>query len=197
MERERISRDLHDSIGAYANAVLYNTELLEKENALTQRTALMSDLKFASKDIITALRETIWALKKDNYTAEDCLLRIKNFVQPLSRYYTHIQFTVSGEAPAMDLHYTKALNLVRIVQEAVTNSLKHATPAHIGITSIEWEGKWELVVSDDGKGFDHESVQEKEQGNGLANMKQRALDSGLGFTFSSETGNGTRVCIIV
>jgi len=99
MERERISRDLHDSIGAYANAVLYNTELLEKESALDERSALMSDLKFASKDIITSLRETIWALKKDSYSAEECLLRIKNFVQPLSRYYSHIQFNVTGDAP--------------------------------------------------------------------------------------------------
>jgi len=198
MERERISRDLHDSIGAYANAVLYSTELLEKENVPGERSVLMSDLKFASKDIITSLRETIWALKKDNYTAEDCLLRIKNFVQSLSRYYTKIQFSVTGDAPpVMNLHYTKALNLVRIVQEAVTNSLKHAEPKHISITSIEWEGKWELVVADDGKGFDHEGAQETEQGNGLSNMKQRAIDSELGFTLSSETGNGTRVCIIV
>ena len=60
----------------------------------------MKDLKFASKDIITSLRETIWALKKDNYTAEDCLLRIKNFIQPFARYYPHIKFTVEGEAPA-------------------------------------------------------------------------------------------------
>ena len=66
LERERISRDLHDSIGAYANAVLYNTELLQKENDIDQKTVLMNDLKFASKDIITSLRETVWALKKEN-----------------------------------------------------------------------------------------------------------------------------------
>ncbi|MEO6541685.1 MAG: ATP-binding protein, partial [Ferruginibacter sp.] len=198
LERERISRDLHDSIGAYANAVLYSTELLEKENALDERSALMSDLKFASKDIITSLRETIWALKKDNYTAEECLLRIKNFVQSLSRYYTQIQFSVTGDAPAaMNLHYTKALNLVRIVQEAVTNSLKHAASKHISITSSEQNGKWELTVADDGKGFNYETAKDLEQGNGLTNMKQRATDSGLGFSLEAEPGKGTGIHITV
>jgi len=197
-ERERISRDLHDSIGAYANAVLYNTELLEKENAPDERNALMSDLKFASKDIITSLRETIWALKKDNYSAEDCLLRIKNFIQPLSRYYPHIEFNVTGDAPAaMNLHYTKALNVVRIVQEAVTNSLKHASPKHINISSNEKGQKWELIVADDGKGFNYDAAKGSEQGNGLANMKQRATESALELSIMSTPTSGTSVRMLV
>lgn len=64
LERERISRDLHDSIGAYANAVLYKSELLQQEENVNERNDLIKDLRFASKDIITSLRETIWALKK-------------------------------------------------------------------------------------------------------------------------------------
>ena len=178
--------------------MLYISELLEHLNALDERAALMSDLKFASKDIITSLRETIWALKKDSYTAEDCLLRIKNFVQPLSRYYANIQFNISGDAPAsMDLHYTKALNLVRIVQEAVTNSIKHGNARHISITSSQTEGKWQLAVVDDGKGFNYESMKEMEQGNGLQNMRQRAADSGFGFSILSEPAKGTSIKISV
>lgn len=173
MERERISLDLHDSIGAYANAVLYNTELLEKQDGPKQKDELMKDLKFASKDIITSLRATIWALKKDNYTPEDCLLRIRNFVQPFNRYYPHIQFKVEGEASSQrQLHYTKALNVVRIVQEAITNSIKHAAATNIIITSNEKEGRWELTVSDDGKGFNEQTIKSEEQGNGLNNMKK-------------------------
>ncbi|MBK7434894.1 MAG: hypothetical protein IPI66_14030 [Chitinophagaceae bacterium] len=82
LERERISRDLHDNIGAYANAVLYNTELLQKEDAPGERHALMNDLKFASKDIIAALRETIWALKKTVIQQRRGLVEDKEF-QPV------------------------------------------------------------------------------------------------------------------
>ena len=126
-ERERISRDLHDSLGVYANAVLYNTELLEKEKTTEKGTTIISDLKFASKDIITSLRETVWALKKESYSAADCLVRIRNFVQPLTRYYRHIEFKIEGDAPSnVFYNYSKALNIVRIVQEAIANSIKHA-----------------------------------------------------------------------
>jgi len=198
LERERISRDLHDSIGAYANAVLYNTELLQKENGINEKNALMKDLKFASKDIITSLRETVWALKKDNYTAEDCWLRIKNFMQALARYYPDIHFKVEGEA-AVDkhLHHTKALHVVRIIQEAVTNAIKHAASGSITLSSNQQAGKWILTVTDAGKGFDYETMKHTEQGNGLINMQQRAKDAGFEFTVTSHTGSGTSVSILV
>ena len=196
-ERERISRDLHDSIGAYANAVLYNTELLQQEDGVIERMKLMKDLKFASKDIITSLRETIWALKKDSYTAEECLLRIKNFVQALSRYYPHIHFKVEGRAPIEALHYTKALNVVRILQEAVTNAIKHAASKNVVIRSIEKEGKWELTVEDDGKGYNTVVSDSAVNGNGLHNMKYRAKDSAIDFSINSFEGSGTIVRLVV
>lgn len=197
-ERERISRDLHDSIGAYANAVLYSTELLEKEKGLKQKDELMKDLKFASKDIITSLRATVWALKKDSYTAEDCLLRIRNFIQPFTRYYPHIHFSIEGEASAQNkLHYTKALNVLRTVQEAITNAIKHSSAANIRIISKGEAGKWELTVTDDGRGFNEQTIKETEQGNGLNNMKKRAIDSGVEFVVHSRPGAGTRIKILV
>lgn len=198
LERERISRDLHDNIGAYANAVLYSTELLQKENDSSGRQELMNDLKFASKDIITSLRETVWALKKDNYTAEDCWMRIKNFVQALSRYYPNIQFKTTGDAPGKRvLHHTAALNLVRIVQESVTNAIKHAAPATIHIGCDLNEAIWILTITDDGKGFAYESTKDSADGNGLQNMLQRAADSGFKLNIIPGVTNGTIVSIQV
>lgn len=197
LERERISRDLHDSVGAYANAVLYNTELLQKESNVDEKNALMNDLKFASKDIITSLRETVWALKKESYTAEECLLRIKNFMQALSRYYPHIQFKAEGEAHETVLHHTKALHVVRIVQEAVTNAVKHAAATTISLSGKMHDGKWELTVIDDGKGFDYEKIKDTELGNGLMNMNKRASESGIEFTVNSAPGIGTKISMLI
>jgi signal transduction histidine kinase len=197
LERERISRDLHDSIGAYANAVLYKTDLLENESDIPAREGLMSDLKFASKDIITSLRETVWALKKDSYTGEDCLVRIRNFIQPLSRYYKNINFKIDGDVPAgLNFHYTRALNLVRIIQEAVSNSIKHAGAKNIYINSSNENGRWKLTVKDDGVGFDYKTVQKLEEGNGLNNMQSRAADAGFIFSIESEAGRQTVISVI-
>jgi signal transduction histidine kinase len=197
-ERERMSKDLHDSLGAYANAVLYNTELLEHATDTEKRVGLMKDLKFASKDIITSLRETIWALNKESYTAEDCLLRIRNFIQPFNRYYEQIRLRVEGEAPAnVTLDYKKALHLVRIVQEAITNSIKHAGASNITVTSLPLNGQWMLKVNDDGKGFDSVSARESKTGNGLGNMEQRAAEAGFIFVVESRAGSGSLVSITV
>jgi signal transduction histidine kinase len=178
--------------------VLYKTELLENEINATERIDLMSDLKFASKDIITSLRETVWALKKETYTGEECLVRIKNFIQPLARYYSHINFKVEGGAPAdATFHYTKALNLVRIVQEAVSNSIKHATANNIVVISSKENGRWKLTIQDDGNGFNYEAAKLEETGNGLTNMKKRADDAGFNFTIESVVGNYTKITVLV
>lgn len=196
-ERERISKDLHDSLGAYANAVLYNTELLEREKDEIRKIELLGDLKFASKDIITSLRETVWALKKESYSAEDCFVRIRNFIQPLARYYNHIVFKIEGEAPAgFTLHYVNALNLVRIMQEAVTNSIKHAAPSQITVSSSYLANKWTLKLEDNGTGFNAPVITE-ERGNGLHNMKSRAATSGFDLQIVSGINKGTQITIIV
>ncbi|MEO5942143.1 MAG: triple tyrosine motif-containing protein [Ferruginibacter sp.] len=194
-ERERISRDLHDNIGAYANAILYNTELLENEENSSMKSKLMGDLKFASKDIISSLRETIWAFKKDHYSAEECLIRIKNFTQALSRYYPKINFKISGDAPLnVILSSTTALNLVRIVQEAVTNAIKHSGASVINIINEVKQDEWKLGITDTGKGFDAE--RSATSGNGLQNMQQRAKDAGFGITITSgDLGTGIEINI--
>ncbi len=197
-ERERISRDLHDSIGAYANAVLYSTELLENEKEVLARIELMKDLKFASKDIITSLRETIWALKKDNYTTEECIIRIRNFVQTLSKHYPHINFSIEGEGSADEiLHYTKALNVVRILQEAVTNAIKHSNSTNISIKSSRQAGQWLLEVNDDGIGFSEENLDDAGRGYGLANMKERAAEAAFDLKITTAPGAGTSLVITV
>ena len=198
-ERERISKDLHDSLGAYANAVLYNAELLEKESVDEKRNVLVSDLKFASKDIITSLRETVWALNKEKYTAEECLVRIRNFVQPLTRYYSNINFHIEGDAPSdMELHYVRALNAVRIVQEAVANSIKHSKSKNITIVSTSADNnKWNITVSDDGIGFNIASLKDTARGNGLNNMEQRAVAAGFIYTIETKENEGTIITIII
>ena len=198
-ERERISRDLHDSLGVYANAVLYNTELLEKEKTTEKGTTIISDLKFASKDIITSLRETVWALKKESYSAADCLVRIRNFVQPLTRYYRHIEFKIEGDAPSnVFYNYSKALNIVRIVQEAIANSIKHAQSKEIKIASeMSEDQRWKILITDNGNGFDYEHQKETSAGNGLANMKQRAAVSEIELTCISITNKGTNINLTI
>lgn len=193
-ERERISRDLHDNIGAYANTVLYKTQIMENDES--DKKEILDDLKYASKEIITSLRETIWALKNENFTAQDCLIRIRNFTQSLNKFYPKINFKVVGDAPPNQvIHSAKALNLVRIIQEGATNSIKHSLCRQILVTSKFDLHNWELVIEDDGTGFDVEKEMKNDEGNGLKHMMDRASESGMHFSLTSQPGRGTRVLL--
>jgi signal transduction histidine kinase len=193
MERERISRDLHDNIGAFANAVLYKAQTIGENPQVDLE--VIEDLKFASKDIILSLRETIWAFKKESYSSQECMLRIRNFIQTLHRYYENINIHINeNHESEKTLSYSRALDLVRLVQEAVTNSLKHAKPKNIMVTSTIDKDKWIVEVKDDGMGFD---VVRVNLGNGLDNMKKRAVKSGFEFSLFSKVGEGTRITLVI
>jgi two-component system, NarL family, sensor kinase len=193
-ERKRIAADLHDNLGAYANAVLHGTELLKENNFNGHSQELVQNLNSASKEVITSLRETIWALKKESYTAEECLLRIRNFIQPLNRYYEEIRFEVKGEAPDLFIvQNAKALNLVRMIQEAITNAIKHSGASYISVASTVRENCWNLVVQDDGKGFSTSEIVDTGDHNGLINLRERAKISDIGLNIRSVLGEGTWV----
>lgn len=197
-EREKISKDLHDSIGAYANVVLYKTEMLQQEKNPLAFGQLVTELKFASKDIITSLRENIWALKQEEFSAEDCFLRIKSFLHAITRYYPQLNLKVKGEAPKdTTLYYRNALHVVRIVQEAVTNIIKHADATHVIVQSSENDLQWILQVTDDGKGFDAALAGIDDEGNGLINIRHRVQEAGFGYELITSPGNGTEVRISI
>ena len=193
-EKNRISRDLHDSVGVYAHTVLYQIEQLTKETS--SKNKIIEDLKFASKDMITSLRETVWALKKDNYHAEDCWVRIKNFTCSLQRYYHPVKFTITGSAPeAWSGNYQKSLHLVRIVQEAISNAIRHAFALNINIDSSFNDEVWSIRIVDDGIGFDMQNS--NESGNGMSNMQHRADEANYKLSILSTRGKGTAVILII
>lgn len=84
---------------------------------------------------------------------------------------------------------------MRIVQEAVTNAIKHANAKNISIISNTREAQWEIIVTDDGNGFDDKTIKETTQGNGLSNMKQRATDAVFELVIRSWPEAGTSVII--
>ncbi|HRN80670.1 MAG TPA: triple tyrosine motif-containing protein [Ferruginibacter sp.] len=195
LERERISRDLHDNIGAFANAVLHKTETLAQQENIKDKNRLMEDIRLASRNIIVSLRETIWSFKKEIYTTEECMIRIRNFIQTMMRYYPDIHFKITDQAQgAQPIPYLHALNMVRMVQEGVTNAIKHAHPQHVIIVSSMENNEWMIRITDDGSGFNKTL---NTGGNGLENLRYRAAQSGFGLSIDSKEGIGTTITITV
>jgi signal transduction histidine kinase len=171
---------------------LHNSTLLNTENNKT----VVADLQDTAKEMLLNLRETLWAMKTTDVTATDLWLRIINFMKQMGRHYTTLDFALQGLPPqGLIISSTKALNIVLVLQETVNNAVKHAQAKTITAKSIVNNNNWQLLIEDDGKGFDIAAAQQKNDSYGLTNMQERAKSGGFNYTLASYIGKGTTTIV--
>ncbi len=195
-ERVRIAADLHDNIGVQANAILYGTELLQ--SGMEKNGEIVDNLHNTAKEMLVNLRETLWAMNNSDLQATECWIRIINFCKQMEKHYSHIQISASGTTPPEN-HFDSisALHLMMIVKEAVNNSARHSTASSIAVTSTISDKKWQLVINDNGKGFDWKGQKPSKDSNGILNMTERAKAIGAEFSLSSENNKGTTISLSI
>ncbi|MEN9569196.1 MAG: hypothetical protein RL172_427 [Bacteroidota bacterium] len=194
-ERRRIAADLHDNLGVQANAILYNSGLLITDAPANK---VVTDLQETAKEMLLNLRETLWAMKTADVTANDLWLRIINFMKQMGRHYSAIDFKTAGEVPKnFIVPSNRALNIVLVVQETVNNAVKHAGATSITAVSKINDQHWEIEIKDDGKGFDMVAAADKADSYGLQNMRERAAAANFGYTVKTQAGHGTQVYLFI
>lgn len=188
-EKHRISRDLHDNVGAQLTSIAARLDFMSYDNDAAQETSELNKVSNEARQTIDLLRDTIWALNKEGYSSADFLNRVKAYAR---RYFgENIELSMKSIGKTIQLNPTEALNLFRIVQEAFQNILKHAEADKV---EVSFNGDdWKLQIKDNGKGFS--SSDSLEDHYGLQNMKDRAEDIELSIELISKLGNGT--CILV
>lgn len=190
-ERKRIAADLHDNIGAYASAIRADVENITTKG-VENNTLSLQNLEQHSLEIINSLRDTIWVLNKENITITGISDRIKNYIGKLQPTYTHIQFHIEENIKNdLRINSQNALNIFRIMQEAIHNALRHSRAQNIYINIISLE-KLILKIADDGKGMEKNS---SNSGNGLLNMKVRSKEIGMDFSVTSNINEGTTIIL--
>lgn len=188
-ERERISKDLHDNIGAQATALFYGIEGLEKDKKIEK----IAGLKETTQDMMNGLRETIWALGKGSISITSLSDRLKLFIKKISKHYPDIKFTIQENIETdKALTAEQGLHTLRILQEAINNAIKHSEAKNI-IFIVNSNTKVSIKVQDDGKGINETTTSNFSDGNGMTNMKERALIAGFNFTIASEKNKGTSI----
>lgn len=183
-ERGRISRDLHDNIGAYTSALIAGIHQLKQQEKIEE--TYVDELHDYAANIMGYLRETIWVLNNEQLTLTAFVDRFKTYATRISKYYQgqQLHFVTDIQAERI-LTPQISLNLFRVLQEALQNACKHADAKNIRI-HFTHQQRMCFEIADDGKGFDPDS---KEQGFGLQNMQARAGE--IGFRLQIQTaGNG-------
>lgn len=193
-QRSSISRDLHDNIGAQLTFIISAIDTIkhyigDKNAKLTNQ---LDHIGAFARETIQELRDTIWAMNKSSITLADLKARIANFIEKATQAQNSVQISLSiAENVPKDLNFTalEGLNIYRIMQEAINNAIKYADATQIIIT-IEKTAQLTFKISDNGKGFVENEV---ETGNGLLNMRKRALELNSKLNLNSTDQNGTSI----
>lgn len=195
-QRLSISRDLHDNIGAQLTFIISSVENLKFgfphiEEKIKNKLA---NISMFTQSTITELRDTIWAMNKDEMTIEDLKNRIFNFIEKAQNSHEsmHFHFRVDENLDSQTFSSLIGVNLYRVIQEAVNNVIKYANASEVVISVTTDNKKMQVAIQDNGKGFDQETVN---FGNGLNNMRKRIEEINGLISVESVINKGTKIQI--
>lgn len=196
-QRLKISRDLHDNIGSQLTFIISsidNLKFLMKSNDEKVKEKLSTINNFAA-NTIAQLRDTIWAMNKNEISYSDFHGRVLSQIEKAKISNNQIQYKVKN-AIQSDFSFSSltGINLFRTFQEALNNALKHSKATLIEIDIYETKNRFTLRISDNGKGFDMSTTN---FGNGLENMQKRLEEIEGELTINSKMSSGTTISISV
>ncbi len=196
-ERKRISRELHDQTGQTLTSLMMGLKCLEENSPVGSRCHL--------DELRQTVRRTLDDLHRLSLELRPPLLDDMGLQAAVSRYVEQwrelhrldVEMHIRWECPERLSHEVEVA-VYRIVQEALTNVVKHANASHVSVL-LRCEGdKLSVVVEDDGCGFDTDAKQQ-EAGDrlGLFGMEERAQLVGGSLTVEASPGQGTAVYLRV
>jgi ligand-binding sensor domain-containing protein/signal transduction histidine kinase len=188
--RLRIATDLHDEVGSNLSTLSLLSRKLLKDGAVAQeKHEDLLALNRIAGQTSNAIREIVWLINPEYDTLQDLALRMevtaKTVLSALDcRFQCHLREGTLRLPP----QHRQSLYL--LFKETVTNVARHAQASRVEITIDQRDHTWEMVVQDDGLGFDPAV---SHLGNGLKNLRRRADRLNGHLELQSRPGTGTTV----
>ncbi len=206
-ERTRIAKDIHDDLGASLTRItmlchsarkeLDNPEMVGKHLARIDTTA---------REVTRTMDETVWAVNPRHDTLDSLAIYIVRFAQDfLGPADVRCRVNMPLTLPAWPVGAEVRHNVFMAYKEAINNIVRHAHAHEVKIALHPNASGFDLVVEDDGQGFDPAQVRAAAQSrsgrpagrNGLGNMQTRLGEIGGAVEMRSAVGCGTTVCFRV
>jgi signal transduction histidine kinase len=201
-ERERVAREIHDSLAqlmGYVSTKASAIRLLLAQNQLPEADRQLKQLTAAAGESFMDLRATILGLRTADSRGKGFEATVKELTTELSEL-TEIQIEVSlpDDGLPCELSPESELHLLRITQEALTNVRKHAATDRAWIEMKCHDHTFELTISDQGVGFNPEDPPTDHRPRfGLSTMRERAEAIGASFHIEAEPDEGTRLTVLL
>jgi signal transduction histidine kinase len=197
-ERARIAQDLHDDLGSSLTRLSLLSGLVKADKDHPDQVSAHADkLSQAADQTVRALEEIVWAVRPGSDTLQSLLDYIAHFANELfDGNTTRCRLDLPGDLPAFPLPPDMRHNIFLIVKEALTNALKHARAGEVLVQAKVLGRTLEIIVVDDGRGFDPTSLAEGWR-NGMGNMRKRTTAMDARLNIQSAPGKGTTVTLSV
>jgi len=195
-ERERISSELHDGLAQVLGYVITKSQATRE---LLQKMATAKDhlveLENVAQDVYTDTREAILGLRTAISGDRSMVSALGEYAERFNQMHNiKTEFTV-GDRTIPSLSPQIELQVIRIVQEALSNVRKHAGATLATIRVVATDNEVAIVVEDNGKGFDVEGSKGDWAKFGLRNMKERADNVHSTLNIESTPETGTKVTL--
>ena len=195
-ERNRLARDIHDTLAQGFTGVIVQLEALEDAIACCRRKEANQHLRSAgelARQSLNEARRSVHALRPQALQLGNFWEALKGIVKNTTAGTAlHTTFNLRGKLRNLPQYWQE--NLLHIGQEALTNSLKYAHPRNFETRLIFNTKELRLELRDDGDGF---KVNARRDGFGLAGMRERVQQMGGNLTISSARGKGTKIAVTV
>jgi len=194
-QRLKISRDLHDNIGSQLTFIISSIDNLKfiTKNSDEIVKKKLSEINQFTNNTISQLRDTIWAMNKNEISFEDFQGRVLAFIEKAKTATHGIKFNLNSTISSpIFFSSIKGINIFRVIQEAINNAIKYANASEITINIYETNNKLIIEIKDNGIGFNLNTV---ELGNGLENMQHRIEEINEEITIYSKLNKGTSITI--
>lgn len=185
-ERNRISREIHDSVGHSLSTIIIQLGAIEKIAKRDGETAatMANNLHKFAKDGLEEIRRALQELKPDRYKEYETLIAIETLTRDFSKL-TNIDVKLGFSKVKHPLQEEMSLVLYRIVQEFLSNSGKHSDANKINIFMHFSDEDLIVTMKDNGKGTNKINM-----GMGLTSICERTNELGGKIRFESSTGKG-------
>jgi signal transduction histidine kinase len=190
VERRRLARELHDETGQALTSILLGLRALEEDGGDVKIDDLR-ELVVATLQDVRRLAVQLRPKALDDFGLVPALERLVQTFSESSRINVQLETQVGDDRLPSDVETT----VYRIVQEALTNVVKHAEARNVSILLVRRDGTVTAVIEDDGRGFDLATVQDDNLG--LAGMRERAELHDGRLTVETSRGAGTTLRVEV
>ncbi len=195
-ERRRLARDIHDGPAQLLTNLTMRLEVVKEMIRRNPQSALpeiqrVQDLMRAS---VGEIRRMIYDLRPVEMVEGGLNEALRTYAERC-QYLLRVPICVTLCSELPSLPDALSIGVFRVVQECVTNSLKHARAERIDVELCAREGELTVIVRDDGVGFDPGAGTRRGGSFGLLGMRERARVIGAQIDVNSKPGQGTAVTL--